>query len=904
MTNSRGSGSETLLAGRLWRFQEAALDEAALRLTVAGEAVPLERRPLEMLLLLLRHAGEVLSKDEIMAALWPDRIVGEASLTKCAARLRQALGESASAIRTVHGYGYRLDGPVQVAERPGAPLQAAVALEPGDAVPHRPGWLLARRIGTGGFGDVWLAEQEGGGAWRAYKFAADAPRLAALRREIALSRLLRAALGPREDLAHVLDWELGETPGFAATAWSAQGNLAQWLEAQGGARAVPLATRLAIAADIAAALAAAHGAGVLHRDLKPSNVLMREAPGGPGIRLADFGSGGLTDPARLAAFGITGLEEDLGTAVGGASLPYRAPELLAGRPATPRSDVYALGVLLFQLVTGDLAASPAPGWDNAVTDPLLREDIAATAAGDPAARILDAAALAERLRSLPARRAARLRAAEQAEAQARLEASLARARARRGPVLALIGVLAVALVVTAGLAWRANAARQVALRESARAETISAFVTHDLLSAANPELADPNVTVRQILNAAAAALPQRFAAGTLDRAAIETTIGTAYAALTDKRARPLLLAALETRRRILGDADPATQETRLALAAMEDALEDNQAAIGYAREVLRSGGAGLPAETSLRARALVATNACNANPVEAKCVAPVRALYEEARRTLGAQNDVTLTLEINLAFNLSQAEQFPDAISLARDAVSLAAARAGSNSPATQQPRYALAQVLMEAGQAGEAITLLQGVLHDELQEAGRENGVTIRTRNQLGKAYYQAKRYAEALPYFVQAAAFYDAAGENGTHKAIAAQNNRAAVLEHLGRFAEAIPVQQAVLTAVRAQAGPDNANTLWCENALARMQDAAGDPAAAAATNADLLPRARRAFGGGDWDLGQFLAQAGQADAHLGRREAARAELQEAVDILTRKLGAQHMRTVAARQALAALH
>ena len=66
--------TEPLRRARLWRFGAAAFDEAALVLSVAGKPVPLERRPLELLALLLRHPGEVVTKDEIQDALWPDQI--------------------------------------------------------------------------------------------------------------------------------------------------------------------------------------------------------------------------------------------------------------------------------------------------------------------------------------------------------------------------------------------------------------------------------------------------------------------------------------------------------------------------------------------------------------------------------------------------------------------------------------------------------------------------------------------------------------------------------------------------------------------------------------------------------------------------------------------------------------
>jgi DNA-binding winged helix-turn-helix (wHTH) protein len=107
---------------RSWRFGEACFDAVALRLTVGGAVAELEPRPLQLLALLLTHAGEVVTKDEILEALWPDRVVTEASLTKCVARLRAALSDSEhTVIRTVHGYGYSFDAPVTVKETGATP---------------------------------------------------------------------------------------------------------------------------------------------------------------------------------------------------------------------------------------------------------------------------------------------------------------------------------------------------------------------------------------------------------------------------------------------------------------------------------------------------------------------------------------------------------------------------------------------------------------------------------------------------------------------------------------------------------------------------------------------------------------------------------------------------------------
>ena len=184
-----------------WHFGSACLDEATLEFTQHGQLVELERRPLELLALLLAHAGEVVTKAEILSALWTGREVSDASLTKCVARLRRALNDvDHTIVHTVHGYGYRFVAPFTVEACGPRPAPAALALQAGDMVPSRPGWTLVKLLGTGNAGDTWLCRDALTQDQRAVKFARDAAGAAALRREVTLGRLLHEAVGQRDDL--------------------------------------------------------------------------------------------------------------------------------------------------------------------------------------------------------------------------------------------------------------------------------------------------------------------------------------------------------------------------------------------------------------------------------------------------------------------------------------------------------------------------------------------------------------------------------------------------------------------------------------------------------------------------------------------------------------------------------
>ncbi len=137
---------------RRWLFGSAIFDEPSWTLHVGGRPVAVEGRPLALLHELLLHAGETVSKDELMERVWPGVFVAEASLTTAMRKLRHALGDASRdsrIIETVSGLGYRLTIPVEVEALPetppGEPLRAS-----GFRVPDSPSMISqeTRKIGA------------------------------------------------------------------------------------------------------------------------------------------------------------------------------------------------------------------------------------------------------------------------------------------------------------------------------------------------------------------------------------------------------------------------------------------------------------------------------------------------------------------------------------------------------------------------------------------------------------------------------------------------------------------------------------------------------------------------------------------------------------------------------------
>ena len=276
----------------------------------------------------------------------------------------------------------------------------------GEPIPFRtPTWILKQPLGAGGFGEVWLGER--GASQNVFKFCFDPERLAALRKEVELFDRMHTMLGDRTDIQHVLDYRFENAPPYYVQfEYAGGGSLIDWFKSQGGIDKVPLETRLDIVRQVALALDAAHSVGVLHLDVKPANILMRmDRHGGWQTVLADFGLGKVNSEvlAQQKSQSVAAAVAAGAMDTSGGTMAYMAPEVIDLKPPTTRSDIYSLGVLLYQMVVGNIK-SLAPGWEHDVHDSLLRRDIAECVVGNPERRLASARELADRIRELPRRR--------------------------------------------------------------------------------------------------------------------------------------------------------------------------------------------------------------------------------------------------------------------------------------------------------------------------------------------------------------------------------------------------------------------------------------------------------------------------------------------------------------------
>lgn len=526
-----------------WRFGKAEFDEGRLQLVVDGHVVDLERKPLEVLQYLLRHAGEAVTKEELLSAVWDGRVVVEAVLTNAVGKLRRALGDETGAmIATLPRVGYRLEGRVnhQVVEY----IPLGSRLSAGDSVPRRSNWRLEEALARGGDGEVWLARHAKTGQARVFKFSLDGQRLTGLKREVTVARLLEQALGERREFVKLIDWDFEQAPYFIEFEHGGTG-LDRWQDDAGhGIDAMPLAIRLALFCEAADAVAEAHGVGVLHKDLKPANLLLAGEPGALHLRVADFGSSRVFELGVLEGLGITrlGLTQTQALSSDSGTPLYLAPEVVAGQAPSVRSDVYALGVTLYQMVVGDFRRPLAPGWEADIDDPLLREDIADAANGDATKRLDSAALLAARIRDLSGRRERKALEEAVRERIAQGEAKLARVRARRPWVIAAMTALVAGLAATGWLLERsitaertADAQRERAERQAARAETVVHYLSNDLIRSLTPEGSgyENDPTIKEMVEYASLSVDDSFPDDPATRGNLHAAIGASWAALSD-----------------------------------------------------------------------------------------------------------------------------------------------------------------------------------------------------------------------------------------------------------------------------------------------------------------------------------------------------------------------------------
>ncbi len=679
-------------------------------------------------------------------------------------------------------------------------------------------YKLLQEIGEGGFGTVWMAEQmepvTRRVALKIIKLGMDT------REVIARFEQERQALAMMDhpNIAKVLD--AGATdkgrPFFVMELVKGLPITKYCDEAQLGTR-----ERLALFGDVCSAINHAHQKGIIHRDIKPSNVMVTLHGDKPVVKVIDFGiakatQGKLTDKTIFTRF-----EQFIGTPV------YMSPEQasLSGLDVDTRSDIYALGILLYELLVGkppfDGKSLFSAGYEE------MRRIIREVEPPKPSLR-LSTVTVEERSTLAKARQIApeklsrlvepdldwivmkaiekdRTRRYETANAFAQdivrflsdepvtatppsAGYQVRKFMRRNKAALRVAALIAVVLIAaTAVSTWQAirataeRDAKDVALRN---AKAISTFLT-EVFQSPDPTRDGRTITVAETLDKAAKRLESDLSTQPERRAQLQYTLAGTYHALgLNPQAIPLMENVRNFELTTVGPEHPNTITTKQSLAACYHAVGRREEALKLQEEVL--------------------------------------ALQ---RKLLGPEHPDTLAAMGNLAGFYSDAGRRDEALKMQEEVLAFSKKNLGPEHNDTLAATSNLAAFYFRAGRRDEALKMWEKVLALRRKLLDPEHPEMLLAMNNLAISYFEVGRKDEALKMREEVLPLslkVNGQEHPDTHKAM---GNLALSYSNNGRHDEAIKLGQELLTLRRKVLGPEHPDTLLAMTGLVNYKLVGGD-------------------------------------------------------------------------------
>ena len=766
--------------------------------------------------------------------------------------------------------GFLEPGPCQRAPRLAA---AEVPARLPNAIGH---YRLIRLIGEGGMGAVYEAEQEQPRRTVALKVIkvgfASPETLRRFEQEAqALGRLQHQGIA-RIYEAGTADNGFGTQPYFAMEFIQGE-SLLRYAEAH---RAT-VSERLELLAKICESVHHAHQRGIIHRDLKPGNILVDES-GQP--KILDFGVARITDADIYAT-----RRTDAGHLVG--TLAYMSPEQVLGDPLEldTRSDVYALGVILFQLLAGRLPYNLSPQPHEAVRtirdqDPTplsainraYRGDIETIAgkalAKDKARRYSSAADLAADIRRY---------LNDEPIIARRPTASYQVAKFVRRRRALVAGAAAVFLVLIAGIiasTWEATLARHAesaALTQAAMAKAINDFLENDLLTQASAiaqagpgTRPDPDLKVRTVLDRAAAHITGKFEKQPLVEASIRQTIGDAYGDLgLYGDAQRQIERTLRLRQIILGGEHRDTLHTMNALAELYQAQGNYTDAEALYTKVL-----------------------------------------EGRRRVLGEEHPDTLDTIHGLAVLYRNQGRYKQAEPLLAQALELQRRVLGEQHPSTLISMNSLAVLYRKQGKYAQAEPLYSKALEIQRRVLGNEHPDTLISMNNLAVLYKLQRKYAQAEPLYTTVLEVRRRVLGEEHPSALISMHNLALLYVDQGKYSQADQLFAKVLEVRRRVLGKMHPNTLDSMNDLAVLYRTQGKYGQALPLFNEVLDMRRHVLGEEHPDTLETICNLARLYVKQGKYAQAEPLFVKVLDIRRRVLGERHPDTTNVSVELAQLY
>jgi serine/threonine protein kinase/tetratricopeptide (TPR) repeat protein len=628
--------------------------------------------------------------------------------------------------------------------------------------------------------------------------------------------------------------------------------------------------RLELFVLVCRAVQHAHQKGIIHRDLKPLNILVTVIDGTAVPKVIDFGVAKATGAALTERTLYTAFHQFVGTPL--SMSPEQAD--LSGMDVDTRSDIYALGVLLYELLTGTTPFDQET-FRRAAFDE-VRRIIREQEPPKPSTRL---SALGETRATVSTNRKAdtrRLDRTIRGELDWVVMKALEKDRRRRyetandfaadvmryltdqpvlacppsagyrlrkfvrrnkGPVAAGVALAALLVLGTVGtsigLVWalqaehkateekeramaaetKAKQAEANAKEEAAIATAVRDFLTDDLLYQASPDKNARNkkVTVEELLGRAAAGIADKFAQQPRIEAEIRQTIGSAYMDLGDyAAAQPHLERAWEIGRRVLGQEHPRTLDHMNALAVLYSEMRYSQAETLTVR-VLEASRRVFGEKHAYTLRAMMNLASLY---LEQRKVAQAEPLsvkaLDDARRVLGDEHDYTIRAMNNLARVFTAQSKFPEAEALSAKALGVCRHVLGEEHPVTLQAMMLLAGIYSDQGEYSKAEPILVQALQVRRRVLGEESAGTVEAMHNLATIYHNQGELAKAEPLLVRALEIGRRVYGETHPNMLLAAKNLAQTYWPNMKFERSVPLLEDMLRLTRAELGPDHPVTL----------------------------------------------------------------------------------------------
>ncbi len=775
----------------------------------------------------------------------------------------------------------------------------------GPAGSHIGPYLILRELGRGGMGTVYLAERDDQHYRQrvAVKVVRRGPDSRELRQRLRQERQILANLD-HPHIARLLDGGNTEdgTPYFVAEYVEGEP-----IDRYCDRRGLSVEERLELFREVCTAVQYAHRNLVIHRDLKPSNLLVT-AEGSP--KLLDFGIAKLLDPETPDAVAtVTGLSR--------LTPEYASPEQVRGEPLTTAADVYSLGVLLYELLSGRHPYAVGRGQQldllKAIVEVeperpsaavLRRADVSDSPGGRPeklSRRLrgdLDNIVL-KAIRKQPGRRyvsvdqladdvrrhLAGLPVAARADSFGyRLTKFLGRHRA---PVTAVAVALLAIVSLVSFYTVRLADERDRALREERESAQVVSFL-RELFENADPgHSRGEEITARELLDQGSERIPIALEGQPQVQAELMDLMGTIYTRLgLYDQAGPLLESSIDLRRRLYG-----TDHEQVA------------ASLHHRGIWLRETGSYEPAERVLRQalemrqRLLGAEHPQVADSLSALAdLLFVRGEHAEAeelfsralaiRRDLHGEQHPDVATSLNdLGATLYQLGRSEDAEPLLREALDLRQKLFSARHPTVAATLMTLAAVRLARGDGEAAEQLYHQALEVWRQLYGSEHPEVARALNNLGELMRRRGAFVEAEPLLREALEITRRT-QGEEHPSFASRlTNLADTLRFQGQLEAAEPLYRQALEIALKTLPDDNRVTASIWMKLGDTRFARGDSVEAERCYRQTL-RARRSNPPNEpWKLSTPMVRLGRALLARGDGTAAAEVLREAVEILRRE-------------------